>query len=76
VSCPGMHEQLHPHVDGELDLVQTLEVEQHLRNCPACAPACGQIRELSAALRAGCRGGSEDLSPRISVFSNPLRSRE
>jgi anti-sigma factor RsiW len=53
VSCPGMHEQLHAYVDGELDVVHTLEMEQHLQSCPACTRACGQIRELSTALRAG-----------------------
>ncbi len=53
MSCPGMHEQLHAYVDGELDLVHTLAVEQHLQSCPACARACGEIRELSAVLRAG-----------------------
>jgi anti-sigma factor RsiW len=48
-----MHEQLHAYVDGELDLVHSLEVEKHLQGCPACAGACNRIRELSAALRAG-----------------------
>ncbi len=53
MSCPGMHEQLHAYLDCELDVVHTLEVEQHLNACPACARVCGQSRELSAALRAG-----------------------
>ena len=50
MSCPDMHEQLHAYLDGELDLVHTLEVEQHLQSCPAAlALPVGQIRELSAA---------------------------
>ncbi len=53
MSCPGTHEQLHAYVDGELDVVHTLEMEQHLQSCPACTRVCGQVRELSTALRAG-----------------------
>jgi anti-sigma factor RsiW len=47
-----MQELLHAYVDGELDLVHTLEVERHLQDCPACARACSELRELCAALRA------------------------
>jgi anti-sigma factor RsiW len=47
-----MQELLHAYVDGELDLAHTLEVERHLQDCPACARACSEVRELRAALRA------------------------
>jgi anti-sigma factor RsiW len=46
-----MHDLLHGYVDGELDLVHTLQVEQHLQGCPACVRACDEIRTLRAALR-------------------------
>jgi anti-sigma factor RsiW len=52
VSCPGV-EWLHAHVDGELDVVHSLEVEQHLQGCPACARQCDEVRALRATLRAG-----------------------
>jgi anti-sigma factor RsiW len=43
---------LHGYLDGELDLVHTLSVEEHLRGCAACADACEQLRRLQSALRA------------------------
>jgi anti-sigma factor RsiW len=46
-----MQELLHAYVDGELDLSHTLEAERHLQDCPACARACDELRELGTALR-------------------------
>jgi anti-sigma factor RsiW len=43
-----MRDLLHGYADGELDLVHTLHVEQHLRACPACARACEEIQRLQA----------------------------
>ena len=36
MSCQKAHELINPYVDGELDVVQTVEVEQHLDKCDAC----------------------------------------
>jgi anti-sigma factor RsiW len=47
-----MHDLLHAYNDGELDLVHTLRVEEHLQGCPACARACASIRELRSLIRA------------------------
>jgi anti-sigma factor RsiW len=46
-----MHDLLHAYNDGELDLVHTLQVEQHLQSCPACARASAAIGELRSAIR-------------------------
>lgn len=32
-----MQTLLHPYMDGELDLVTSLKVEEHLKSCAACA---------------------------------------
>jgi anti-sigma factor RsiW len=53
VSCQETQDLLHGYVDGELDLVRTLQIEQHLRECPACARAYAHQQALCAALRAG-----------------------
>jgi anti-sigma factor RsiW len=45
-----IRELLHAHVDGELDLVNAREVEQHLRNCDTCRRAEQQISALREAL--------------------------
>ena len=39
MSCQTAQELIHGYVDGELDLARSLEVEQHLQQCPVCATA-------------------------------------
>jgi anti-sigma factor RsiW len=45
--CEETRELIHGHVDGELDLVKSMEVEQHLQACDECARADQAIRGLS-----------------------------
>jgi anti-sigma factor RsiW len=45
-----IRELIHSHVDGELDLINAREVEQHLRGCDECSRAAEQIRVLHEAL--------------------------
>ena len=42
---------LHAHVDGELDVAKTLELEAHLARNPSMRAACERLREMSAAIR-------------------------
>jgi anti-sigma factor RsiW len=37
MNCKETQEVIHAYLDGELDLVHNLAVEQHLKDCPACA---------------------------------------
>jgi anti-sigma factor RsiW len=48
-----MKNLIHPYIDGELDLVRNLEIEEHLRECSACEQACRRQQSLQTALRAG-----------------------
>ena len=54
MSCRETQNLLHGYADGELDLVNSLQVERHLRDCPACA----RERESQQALRSALRTGS------------------
>jgi anti-sigma factor RsiW len=54
MSCRETQELIHGYIDGELDLVRNLEMERHLRECPACAG----LHEKLAALRSTMSGGS------------------
>jgi anti-sigma factor RsiW len=45
-----IRELLHPYADGELDVVNAREIEQHLRECEICRAADQQIRSLHNAL--------------------------
>ena len=51
MTCADLQTLLHGYVDGELDLVRHLDIEQHLVGCPDCARACKQLQVLQAALR-------------------------
>lgn len=51
MSCQEVQDLLHGYVDGELDLVRTLDIERHLRECSACARVHAQQQALRSALR-------------------------
>jgi anti-sigma factor RsiW len=51
VTCNDLQTLLHGYVDGELDLMRHLDIEQHLAGCSDCARACKQLQVLQAALR-------------------------
>src|SRR6266702_6444239 len=37
MNCNEAREMIHPYVDDELELVKTLEIENHIRECNQCA---------------------------------------
>jgi anti-sigma factor RsiW len=53
VKCPETQTLIHGYVDGELDLMKSLEIEQHLQACPACAQAHASVQEVRAAVQNG-----------------------
>lgn len=53
MTCDDLQSLLHGYVDGELDLVRHLAIEQHLTGCPSCADVCERLRVLQSALRDG-----------------------
>jgi anti-sigma factor RsiW len=50
MTCEDSVRLLPAYSDAELDLVHTLQVEDHLRACPACAAAVKRDRDLRAML--------------------------
>ena len=50
MDCNQCRNLLHAYIDGELDLVRHLEMEQHLRDCEACMGLHDNHRDLRAAL--------------------------
>jgi anti-sigma factor RsiW len=51
LSCQQTHELIHGYLDGELDLVKSLEIEKHLEQCPACTQNHEALRGLQSRLR-------------------------
>ena len=52
-----------PYLDSELDAKTTLEIEQHLAGCPACARLFAEEQKLEARMKAGLNRG-----PRTAAF--------
>ena len=48
MSCQQTHELIHGYLDGELDLVKSLEIEKHLSQCEACTQNYEALRSLQA----------------------------
>ncbi len=51
MNCAEIRKLLHAYADGELDLVRSLEVEQHLNSCARCAAEKKSIQSLRDALQ-------------------------
>ena len=52
MKCDESRALLHPYVDDELDLVKTLDVETHLRDCNECAGVHRNLVTLQTSVRA------------------------
>jgi len=48
--CQEAHRLIHPYLDGELDVVRSLEVETHLKACQTCAQTYNELRSLHSAV--------------------------
>lgn len=51
MNCAEIRPLLHADSDGELDVASSLELERHLKSCPACAAERDSLRSLRTALR-------------------------
>jgi anti-sigma factor RsiW len=51
LSCQRAQELIHGYVDGELDLVRSLEVESHIHECEICAQAYRSQMTLRSSLK-------------------------
>jgi anti-sigma factor RsiW len=49
MNCDDARRLIAPYSDGELDLVRSLEVEEHLRSCDSCAAARESLQALKQA---------------------------
>jgi anti-sigma factor RsiW len=54
LSCQDKQSLLHGYLDGELDLVRSMEIEGHLKECPVCA----EVYQNQEALRSAIKNGS------------------
>lgn len=50
MNCQDARKLLNPYLDGELDLVRSLELEAHLKDCQTCAQAYDELRSLHSAV--------------------------
>jgi anti-sigma factor RsiW len=62
MACKSDYILLQAYADGELDAIRTVEVETHLRDCPACKQAVENLNACRVALREGL--------PRYAASSN------
>ena len=51
MNCPQTQPLIALYADGELDAARVLELEQHLRDCPACAAAWRELQSMKKAMR-------------------------
>jgi anti-sigma factor RsiW len=78
VACEDKTLLLHAYSDGELDLVRSLEIEEHLKTCAACAQESREQQTLRKGIRAAnlYHRAPEALRARIIAAVEPARGRE
>jgi anti-sigma factor RsiW len=80
VTCEDARSFLDAYLDGELDLVRSLEIGDHLRECAACARQSEEFNALRTAIRDGATyySAGDDLRSRIraAAGASEPRSRE
>jgi anti-sigma factor RsiW len=76
VNCEEIRDLLHGYLDGELDLVRSLEIEQHLEQCPTCTQTMSRYQRLRAALSDPSlyRRPAVDLRQRVLSSLRPARN--
>jgi len=50
VNCQEARDVIHPYTDGELDLVTTLDIEKHIRDCSECAKVHRSLLALRSSI--------------------------
>jgi len=53
INCEQIRTLLGPHLDGELDAINDRALQDHLRDCPECLRAAGQLESLRRMVRQG-----------------------
>jgi anti-sigma factor RsiW len=51
LNCRETQTLIHGYVDGELDLIKSLEIEQHIQECSACAQTHTSLQAVRAAIQ-------------------------
>ena len=51
MNCTDARNLVHAYLDGELDLMRQMEIDDHLRQCQACPPIYDSQRALQSALK-------------------------
>ena len=78
MSCKEVQRLMDAYEDGELDLVTSLQVEDHLRECPTCSRLLRNQQAVSSVLRSGALrlGASSELRKRIHSSLENAAGRE
>ena len=75
--CTDAQTLIESYVDGELDVVHTVEIEQHLGDCSICAPRHQDVIELRSRIREEVPyfRASADLQQRIRAIAREKRAK-
>jgi anti-sigma factor RsiW len=78
MNCAEVNLLLHVYADGELDVVRSLEVEQHVKSCVACAAKMNSLKALQSAFKESDLAYSAPVSLRRSVrqIAQPSEDRQ
>lgn len=76
MSCERTEELIHAYVDGELDMVNSLDIERHLNECQICSKSYAALLALRSAVGSVYHAPPAQLHQRVaSVVNRNLKPR-
>lgn len=69
MNCSDIEYLIHAYIDGELDLIKSLEVETHIKKCSICSESYKNLQALQVAIGKLYYKPSEDFHKRIKKLS-------
>jgi anti-sigma factor RsiW len=75
VTCEDARSLVHAYLDGELDLMRSMEVEEHLHGCEECSREADNVRTLRAGIANGAlyHQAPAELEERVRGLIEPKR---
>lgn len=76
MKCDTASKWLEAYLDGELDAVRSVELEEHLAGCASCSAGLAELRRLSGIVKEQVQPSELSGGKRVAILSGLPRKRE
>lgn len=76
MNCSDTQYLIHAYIDGELDIIKNIEIESHLKDCPACSQSYNNLQALRTKLAKLYRKPEQTLHHRIKLSLRKVEEKK